>query len=87
MFDWIKRRIQPLQARETFGFQYQGTTDSSRFLEEEISDEEVFSRIQRLLKNVEDVPVVPDTFSAANPPKQVLDKSSRFIVIEYLTLL
>ena len=86
VFDWMKRRIQPLQAQKTFGFQYQGTTDSSRFLEEEISDEEVFSRIQRLLKNVEDVPVFPDTFSAANPPKQVLDKSSRFIVIEYLTL-
>ena len=36
--------------------------------------------------NVKDVPVVPGTFSAAYPPKQVLDKSSRFIVIEYLTL-
>ena len=24
MFDWMKRRIQPLQARESLGFQYQG---------------------------------------------------------------
>ena len=86
MFDWMKKRILPLQAREMFGFQYQGITDSSRFLEEEISDEEVFSRIQRLLKNVKDVLVVPDTFSTANPLKHVLDKSSRFVVIEYLTL-
>lgn len=70
VFDWIKRRIQPLQARETFGFQYQGTIDSSRYSEEEISNEEVFSRIQQLLKNVQGVPVVPDTFSATNPPKQ-----------------
>ena len=85
VFNWMKRRVQPLQARETFGFQYQGMTDSSRFLEEEISDEEVFSRIQRLLKNIKDVSVVPDTFSATKPPKQVLDKSSRFIVIEYFT--
>ena len=45
VFDWMKRRIQPLQARETFGFQYQRMTDSSRFLEEEISYEEVFSRV------------------------------------------
>ena len=82
----MKRRIQPLEARETFGFQYQGMTDSSRFLEEEISDEEVFSRIQRLLENVKDVPVVPETFSAANPPTQVFDKSSRLVVIKYLTL-
>ena len=86
VFDWIKRRIQPLQARETFGFQCQGTTDSSRYSEEEISDEEVFSRVQRLLRDVKKIPVVPDTFSAANPPKQVLDKSSRYIVIEYFTI-
>ena len=24
VFDWMKRRIQPLQAQETFGFKYQG---------------------------------------------------------------
>ena len=86
MFDWMKRRIQPLQARETLGFQYQGTTDSSRYSKEEISDEEVFSRVQRLLRDVKKVPVVQDTFSPASPPKQVLDKSSRCIVIEYFTL-
>ena len=76
MFDWMKRRIQPLQARELLGFQYQGTTDPSRYSEEEISNDEVFSRVQRLLKNVKKIPVVPGTFSAVNPSKQVLDKSS-----------
>ena len=86
MFDWMKRRIQPLQARETLGFQYRGTTDPSRYSKEEISDEEVFSRVQRLLRDVKKVPVVPDMFSAASPLKQVLDKSSRCIVIEYFTL-
>ena len=86
MFDCMKRRIQPLQARETFGFQYQGTTDSSRYSEEEISDEEVFSRVQRLLRDVKKILVVSDTFSAASHPKQVLDKSSRFVVIDYFTL-
>ena len=83
MFDWMKRRIQPLQARESLGFQYQGTTNPSRYSKEEISDDVVFSRVQRLLKNVNRIPVVPGTFSAANPPKQVLDKSSRFIEVEY----
>ena len=56
----------------SFGFQYQGTTDSSRYSEEEISDEEVFSRVQRLLRDVKKITIVLDTFSAANPPKQVL---------------
>ena len=79
MFDWMKRRIQPLQARESLGFQYQGTTDPSRYSEEEISNDVVFSRVQRLLKNLKKIPVVPGTFSATNPPKQVLVRSSRFI--------
>ena len=86
MFDWMKRRIQPLQARETFGFQYQGTTDSSRYSEEEISDEEVFSRVQRLLRDVKKVPIVPDTFSTANPPKQVLISVIDLVNIEYFYL-
>src|SRR6185437_14173683 len=62
MFDWMKRRIQPLQAREMLGFQYQGTADSSRYSKEEISDDVAFSQVQRLLRNVKKVPVVPDTF-------------------------
>ena len=85
-FDWMKRRIQPLQARESLGFQYQGTTDPSRYSKQEISDDVVFSRVQRLLKNVKKIPVVRGTFSAGNPPKQVLDKSSQCVEIEYFTL-
>ena len=50
-------------------FRYQGITDSSRYSEEEISDEEVFSRVQRLLRDVKKIPFVPDTFSTASPPK------------------
>ena len=86
MFDWMRRRIQPLHARETLGFQYRGMADSSRYSEEEISDEAIFSRVQRLLRDVKKVPVVPDMFSATNPSKKELDKSSRCIVIEYFTL-
>ena len=87
VFDWMKRRIQSLQDRESLGFQYQGTADSSRYSKEEISDDVAFSRVQRLRRNVKKIPVVPDTFSAANPPKQVLDKNSQYVVIEYFALL
>ena len=68
MFDRMKQRIQPLQARDSPGFQYQGTTDPSRFSQEEISNDVVFSQVQRLLKNVKKIPVVPGTFFAGNPP-------------------
>ena len=86
VFDWMKIRIQPLQARESLGFQYQGTADLSRCSKEEISNDVAFSRVQRLLRNVKKVPVVPGTFSAVNPPKQVLDKSSRCVEVEYYTI-
>ena len=36
IFDWMKRRIQPLQAWEMLGFQYQGIADPSRNSKEEI---------------------------------------------------
>ena len=74
IFDWMKRRIQPFQARETFGFQYQGTSDPSQYLEKEISNGKILCRAQRLLKKVEHVPIIPDTFSASNPPRQVRTK-------------
>ena len=86
VFDWMKQRIQPLQARESLGFQYQGTADSSRYSKEEISNDVAFSRVQRLLRNVKKVPIVSNTFSAVNPPKQVLDKSSRYVEIKYFTI-
>ena len=86
IFDWMKRRIQPLQARESLGFQYQGTTDPSRYSKEEISHDIAFSQVQRLLWNVKKISVVPFAFSAVNPPKQVLDKSSQCVEIEYFTL-
>ena len=86
---WSDERLQPYTKgmhTVTLGFQYQGTADSSRYSEEEISDEELFSRVQRLLRDVKKIPFVPDTLSTANPPKQVFDKSSRYVVIEYFTL-
>ena len=86
IFDWMKRWIQPLQARESLGFQYQGTTDSSRYSKEDILDDVAFSQIQRLLRNVKKVLIVPNTFSTANPLKQVLDKSSRYVEIEYFII-
>jgi hypothetical protein len=73
-FDWIKRRIQPLQARVTFGFEYQGASDPSRYSDKEITNGEALRRVQRLFEKVEHVPLLLDTFSASNPPKEVCEK-------------
>jgi len=73
-FDWMKRRIQPLQARVTFGFEYRRRGDPSRCSEEEISNGGALRRIQRLFEKVEHVPHLLNTLSALNPPKEVSDK-------------
>ena len=68
-FDWMKHRIQPLQARVTFGFEYQGKNDPSRYLEEEISNGEVLRRVQRLFEKVEHVPHLLNTFFSVESTK------------------
>ena len=73
-FDWMKCRIQPLQARVTFGFEYQGINDPSRCSEKEISNREVLRRVQRLFEKMEHVPHLLNTISVLNPPKEVSDK-------------
>ena len=73
-FDWMKRRIQPLQARVNFGFEYQGTSDPSWCSDKEISNGEALRRVQRLFEKVEHVPHMLDTFSVLNPPKEVCEK-------------
>ena len=45
-FDWMKRRIQPLQARVNSSFEYQGRNDPSRCSEKEISNGEALLRVQ-----------------------------------------
>ena len=73
-FDWMKHRIQPLQARVTFGFEYQGVNDPSRLSKNEISNGEFLRRVQRLFEKMEHVPHLLNTFSVLNPPKKVSDK-------------
>ena len=46
----------------------------------------MFSHVQLLLRDVKKIPVVPDMFSVASPLKQVSDKSSQYVKIEYFTL-
>ena len=49
IFYWMKRRIQPLQARETLGFQYQGASDLSRYSKEGIFNGEDLVKCWRSL--------------------------------------
>jgi hypothetical protein len=68
----MKRRVQPLMARDTLGYQFTGSEDTSRMPGEEVDDEDIIERLGKIFK---DMPLytpcpVPE-FSAARPLNQV----------------
>jgi hypothetical protein len=71
MFAFFKRRVQPIQQRHHLGFEYTSPADPSHMCAEELSDEAMLQRVQRVLLDVDAVPNVPTLFSARNPPKPV----------------
>jgi hypothetical protein len=53
MANYIHRRVQPLKARETYGFEYAGTEDLSRLVpSDELTEDEVLQGLRRILKGV-----------------------------------
>jgi hypothetical protein len=69
VFSFMKRRVQPLMARYTLGYQYTGDGDSSRMPGDEVDDDDIVDRLGSVFK---DMPVytpcpVPK-YSAARPP-------------------
>jgi hypothetical protein len=71
-FSFMKRRVQPLMARDTLGYEYTGDDDTSRMPGDEVDDDDIVDRLARIFK---DMPVytpclVPE-FSAARPPNKV----------------
>ena len=71
VLNWIQRRIQPLQKRKNFGFQYECTQDDSRFSTEPMEQTQALTRVQSILPDLLSVPYVPTVFRASNPPAQV----------------
>jgi hypothetical protein len=45
-FSFMKRRIQPLMARETLGFEYTGDDDTSRMPGGELDDNDIIERLR-----------------------------------------
>jgi hypothetical protein len=69
---FLKRRVQPLMARDTLGYQYTGDVDTLRMPGNEVDDEDIVERLGRIFK---DIPLytpcpVPE-YSAARPPNEV----------------
>lgn len=71
---FIKRRVQPLQRRQTWGYEYMGLNDPSKMSPDDISDEEVMVRLNRMFKEFDGVPETSDAvkeFDHWNKPREV----------------
>jgi hypothetical protein len=71
-FSFMKRRVQPLMARDTLGYQYTGDEDTSRMPDDEVDDEYIVERPGKIFK---DIPLytpcpVPE-YSESHPPNKV----------------
>jgi hypothetical protein len=69
-FSFMKRRVQPLMARDTLGFEYTG--DTSRMPGGELDDSDIVERLSRIFKDMPPYTACPvQEYSAARPPKEV----------------
>jgi hypothetical protein len=73
-FSFMKRRVQPLMSRDTLGYQYMGSEDTSRMPGEEVDDEDIIERLGKIFKDMPPYTPCPvPEFSKARPPNQVRD--------------
>jgi hypothetical protein len=89
-FSFMKRRVQPLMARDTLVYQYTGDDDTSRMPGDEVNDEDIVERLGRIFKDMPPYTPCPvPEYSAAHPPNKVgnrtLSSSTNCIVEVVLT--
>jgi hypothetical protein len=69
-FSFMKRRVQPLMARDTLGYEYTGDDDTSRMPGDEVDDNDIVDTLGRIFK---DMPA----YTPCPMPEYSLLKSSR----------
>jgi hypothetical protein len=75
-FSFMKRRVQPLMARDTLGYQYTDMDDMSRMPGGEIDDDDIVERLGRIFKDMPSYTPCPvPEYSAAHPPKEVSSRT------------
>jgi hypothetical protein len=71
-FSFMKRRVQPLMAHDTLGYQYTGDDDTSRMPGNEVDDEDIVERLGRIFKDMTPYTPCPvPEYSATCPPDEV----------------
>jgi hypothetical protein len=81
-FGFMKRRVQPLMARDTLGYEYTGDDDTSRMPGDEVDDDDVVDRLARSFKDMPPYTVCPvPEYSAARPPNEVSSRVQSRVLI------
>jgi hypothetical protein len=74
-FSFMKRRVQPLMARDTLGFEYTSDDDMSRMPGGEV-DDDIVDRLMSIFKDMPPYTACPvPEYSAARPPKVVSSRT------------
>jgi hypothetical protein len=86
----MKRRVHPLMARDTLGYQYTGEDDTSQMPGSEIDDDDIVERLGRIFKDMPPYTPCPvPEYSAAHPPNEVSSRaqcpSTSFMIVFMLT--
>jgi hypothetical protein len=75
-FSFMKRRVQPLMARDTLGFEYTSDDDTSRMPGGELDDSDIIERLSRIFKDMPPYTACPaQEYSAARLPKEVSNRT------------
>jgi hypothetical protein len=64
---FLRWRIQPLQERVHYGFEYAGVEDPNRLIKVVLSDEVILAHLNKFLLGVKKMPPILNEFSTANP--------------------
>jgi hypothetical protein len=80
-FSFMKRRVQPLMARDTLEYQYTGDDDTSRMTGGEV-DDDIVDRLGRIFKDMPAYTPCPvPEYSAARPPNEVSSRTHCRVLI------
>jgi hypothetical protein len=71
-FSFMKRRVQPLMARDTLGYDYTGDDDTSRMPGDEVDDDDIVDRLGKIFKDMlAYTPCPVPEYSATRLPNEV----------------
>jgi hypothetical protein len=71
-FSFMKKKVQPLMARETLGYQHNDDEDTSRMPGNEVDDDDIVERLGKIFKDMPPYTPCPvPEYSAARPPNKV----------------